>query len=144
MQEAMAALEETHAQALDRRPGLCVSAPQERALGNANSASKERSLSKGLFGLRADIAPPTSGRVIVPSEIAIVGAVSPGLRESISCVDPQVLRTPFACDTRRREAEHLVLPRPFGGRVHEASHSHSARQPAFDRSLDEIGGEECE
>jgi len=88
--------------------------------------------------------PPTSGRVIVPSEIAIVGAVSPGLRESISCVDPQVLRTPFACDTRRREAEHLVLPRPFGGRVHEASHSHSARQPAFDRSLDEIGGEECE
>src|SRR5215510_15591020 len=43
-----------------------------------------------------------------------------------------------------RQPKHLVLSRPFRGRVHEASHSHSARQPALDRSLDKIGSEECE
>src|SRR6266545_3823345 len=37
-----------------------------------------------------------------------------------------------------------MLPRPFGGCVHEASNSYPARQPPFDRSFDEIGSEECE
>jgi hypothetical protein len=43
-----------------------------------------------------------------------------------------------------RKSEHLVLSGPFGRRVYEASNSHSAWQPAFDRSIDEIRGDECE
>jgi hypothetical protein len=46
--------------------------------------------------------------------------------------------------SRCGESKHLVLPRPLGGHVHEASHSRSAWQLAFDRSLDKVGGEECE
>src|SRR5262245_36788265 len=36
-----------------------------------------------------------------------------------------------------------MLPRPFRGRVYQTSNSHSARQPALNRGLDEIGSEEC-
>jgi hypothetical protein len=42
------------------------------------------------------------------------------------------------------KAEHLVLSRPFGRRIHETSNSHSAWQSAFESGFDEIGGEECE
>ena len=54
------------------------------------------------------------------------------------------LEIPLQCRLLSRKSEHLVLSRPFRGRVHEASHSHSARQPAFNRGLDEIGSEECD
>src|SRR5262245_12358233 len=48
------------------------------------------------------------------------------------------------CVLLSRKSEHLVLPRPFRGRVDKASHCHSSKQPALDRSLDEIRSEECE
>ena len=44
----------------------------------------------------------------------------------------------------RRKAEHLVLARPFGGQVGEASNAHAVRESPFDGGLDEIGCEEGE
>src|SRR5207302_4813646 len=38
----------------------------------------------------------------------------------------------FECRLRRRKSEHLVLPRPLGGHVGEARHSHATRQPPRD------------
>lgn len=43
-----------------------------------------------------------------------------------------------------REAERLVLPRPFGWHVDEASNAHAAREAAVDRRFDETGGEESQ
>jgi hypothetical protein len=38
--------------------------------------------------------------------------------------------------------EHLMLARPFGGQVGEASDTHTVREPAVDGRVDEIGREE--
>ena len=43
---------------------------------------------------------------------------------------------------RRRKSEHLVLPRPLGGHVGEARHSHATRQPPRDGRFHEIGRQE--
>jgi hypothetical protein len=43
---------------------------------------------------------------------------------------------------RRRKSEHLVLPRPLGGHVGEAGHSHAMRQPPRDGRLHEIRRQE--
>jgi hypothetical protein len=43
------------------------------------------------------------------------------------------------CRLRRRKSEHLVLPRPLGGHVGEAGHSHAMRQPPRDGRFHEIG-----
>jgi hypothetical protein len=42
------------------------------------------------------------------------------------------------------ETEDLALTRPFGGQVEQASDAHAAGKSALDRSLHEIGREECE
>jgi hypothetical protein len=42
------------------------------------------------------------------------------------------------------KAEHLALPRPFGGQVGEAGNTHAVWEPAIDGGFDEIGGEEGE
>ena len=41
-----------------------------------------------------------------------------------------------------RKPEHLVLAGPFGRQVGEADNPHAMRKASFDRSLDEVGGEE--
>ena len=41
-----------------------------------------------------------------------------------------------------RNAEHLVLPGPFGGQVGEAGDAHAAREPAIHGRFDEIGCKE--
>jgi hypothetical protein len=56
MQEALAVLEETHAQALDRRLGLCGSAHKREHSKMLTQLPRSVHLSKGLFGLPADIA----------------------------------------------------------------------------------------
>jgi hypothetical protein len=40
------------------------------------------------------------------------------------------------------KSEHLVLPRPLGGHVGEAGHSHAMRQPPRDGRFHEIGRQE--
>ena len=44
----------------------------------------------------------------------------------------------------RIEAEFLELPPPFGVGVAEAFDVDAARQPPFDRCLDQLRSEECE
>ena len=44
----------------------------------------------------------------------------------------------------RIEAEFLELPAPFGVGVAEAFDVDAAREPPFDRSLDQLWSEECE
>jgi hypothetical protein len=43
-----------------------------------------------------------------------------------------------------RKAEHLVLPRPFGWQVGEASDAHALRKPAVDGGFDQIGRKESQ
>jgi hypothetical protein len=52
---------------------------------------------------------------------------------------PREAETRFECRLRRRKSEHLVLPRPLGGHVGEAGHSHAMRQPPRDGRFHEIG-----
>ena len=44
----------------------------------------------------------------------------------------------------RIEAEVLELPAPFGVGVAESFDADAAREPPFDRSLDQLRSEECE
>ncbi len=37
----------------------------------------------------------------------------------------------------RRKAQHLLLPRPLGGRVGESGHADAAGQPTLHRGLDQ-------
>jgi hypothetical protein len=55
---------------------------------------------------------------------------------------PREAETRFECRLRRRKSEHLVLPRPLGGHVGEAGHSHAMRQPPRDGRVHEIGRQE--
>jgi hypothetical protein len=55
---------------------------------------------------------------------------------------PREAETRFECRLRRRKSEHLVLPRPRGGHVGEAGHSHATRQPPRDGCFHEIGRQE--
>jgi hypothetical protein len=55
---------------------------------------------------------------------------------------PREAETRFECRLRRRKSEHLVLPRPLGGHVGEAGHSHAMRQPPRDGRFHEIGRQE--
>jgi hypothetical protein len=48
---------------------------------------------------------------------------------------PREAETRFECRLRRRKSERLVLPRPLGGHVGEAGHSHAMRQPPRDESV---------
>ncbi len=55
---------------------------------------------------------------------------------------PREAETRFECRLGRRKSEHLVLPRPRGGHVGEAGHSHATRQPPRDGRFHEIGRQE--
>ena len=44
----------------------------------------------------------------------------------------------------RIEAEFLKLPIPFGVRIAETFDVDAAREPPFDRSLDQLRSKECE
>ena len=55
---------------------------------------------------------------------------------------PREAETGFECRLRRRKSKHLVLPRPLGGHVGEARHSHATRQPPRDGRFHEIGRQE--
>ena len=55
---------------------------------------------------------------------------------------PRQAETRFECRLRRRKSEHVVLPRPHGGHVGEAGHSHAMRQPPGDGRFHEIGRQE--
>ena len=70
-----------------------------------------------------------------PRPAQILASTRPSTRRQ----DSRQRRPRFA----ETKIEHLVLARPFGGQVGEASDTHTVREPAVDGRVDEIGREEC-
>jgi hypothetical protein len=52
--------------------------------------------------------------------------------------------TRFDVALMRREAKDSPLAKPFDWQIGKAGHAHAVGEPAIDRGLDEIGGEEGE